>query len=379
MDALLCMSSSSDDDNLENTSKELDRKEGDVSTYHTDDFTKGEHASIKTKSLKRKRNDVIIIDANACTNVPKNILTNKSVTKTPVKPLHPQRNIPHLSGNWCSHIYLSVDYIEKRHMVLLKEWARREIYLFQERLSEYGDGGDAVVEKEECIHISTPLPMSDINSCSDFSSDGGESYDEGPCEAIISSEGTKQNGWHISISRPFYLQLQSIDSFVSDLKDRLSFIAPFRINFHVPSLETDDEKKKASNEVTICPHAEVLVNDQGTRTFLVLPAAATSSTPTAPIINLIGLIDKVVAKYGGQEYYRHPRIHISIASVLGDVRPMLKTTTKSEGNYGLTSGGDRGGISNKTTNASLISVLVNHVHCSFGSCKYVVIPLARYN
>jgi hypothetical protein len=97
----------------------------------------------------------------------------------------------------------------------------------------------------------------------------------------------------VSFSRPFFLQLASIESFQTELRTALSYERAF-------TAQIDKEI--------------LLSNDEETRSFF---GWKLDSSPG--LVRLVREIDAVMIKYKQKQYYNPPIFHISLASIHGKV------------------------------------------------------------
>ena len=121
-----------------------------------------------------------------------------------------------------------------------------------------------------------------------------------------------QSNLHLSLSRPFFLQTASIDSFRRELQLEL-------LHVRALALEFDDDI--------------ILSNDEGTRTFFGWKVADNEY-----LRHIVQKIDSVMLKYQQQVYYSPPIFHVSVASVRGtlpDCRRHLKQHRASESSDAL--------------------------------------------
>ena len=87
----------------------------------------------------------------------------------------------------------------------------------------------------------------------------------------------RRRGLHVSLSRPFYLQLRSIEPFVVDLRRRLAFVQPFLLSFRSfgRSHHHDHDHHDGMDGIMV-PNSStrhkpcVLVNDLRTREYGVI-------------------------------------------------------------------------------------------------------------
>lgn len=219
------------------------------------------------------------------------------------------RSVPHVRGNWAGHVFLRLD--EQG----LHGLARRSISTLQRLLETAGWEGTIV----------SHVPRTTT-----------ESGDDSSCESGSEHAAASPGDLHVSLSRPFYLQLASIQSFVADLKDSLSH-------------------ERAMTLVVGGP--KVLVNDDGTRTFWSRSVEMTQSAR-----RLLHQVDEVMLKYKQPTYYDPPLMHVSLASVPGNVESILSRGLKQ-----LKEESD--------DEEGPILVRVCQVHCTFGTTKEFSIDL----
>jgi len=258
------------------------------------------------------------------------------------------RAVPHTPGNWAGHIFFplaptltsstgssvydaSNRAASRRLHIAAKELIEDFATILVERCREQNDkesGGDDRLGDWEVVSHVDLLPVEQDDSSSDdddeSSSDdaldddsgrsGRQSREVGQNSRTKTVPTTKTNGanesnvpLHISISRPFYLQQQSISSFVEQVRKVLVPYSPMAIALDVNN-------------------PEILVNDERSRSFLTIPAAQ-NSLADAPIVRMIRAIDPVMKRFGHSPYYEEAKVHTSIASVSGDVRGLLMGTS----------------------------------------------------
>ena len=290
------------------------------------------------------------------------------------------RAVPHTPGNWAGHIFFplapsSAGISGSSKYDATNRVASRRLYVAAEELienfattlkercleqkSERGGECNGEVDDMRVVSHLPPLPLEQDDSSSedeeddddgssassdDNSVEGGDRCNEGK----LSQEDPRGRGTdngngrstnhlaplHISLSRPFYLQQQSISSFVEHVRKVLAPHSPIPVTFDLSN-------------------PEILVNDEKTRSFLTIPAA--QSSQNAPIIRMIRSIDTVMKRFGQSEYYEEAKIHTSIASVSGDVRDVLAGTLQ-RGDFEV--GGD-----NRAT------FMLDRVMLTFGTTK----------
>ena len=286
------------------------------------------------------------------------------------------RAVPHTPGNWAGHVFFplaptltssaagsSVYDATNRAASRRLHIAARELIedfatILVERCHEQKDkesGGDDSLGNWGVVSHLTPLPVEQDDSSSDdddeSSSDdpgrsGRQSRDAGQgsrTETVPTTKSAEANGsnvpLHISIARPFYLQQQSISSFVEQVRKVLVPYSPMAIALDVNN-------------------PEILVNGERTRSFLTIPAAQ-NSLGDAPIVRMIRAIDPVMKRFGHSPYYEEAKAHTSIASVSGDVRGLLAGTPYCGDRVDCSSG-----VSKPTQN---ITFMVDRIMLIFGA------------
>jgi Uncharacterised conserved protein len=135
----------------------------------------------------------------------------------------------------------------------------------------------------------------------------------------------------LSLSRPFYLQEASIESFVSILRDRLQYQQAFSL--------------KVPNQ-GMC-----LVNEDRNRSFWALPVETSDD-----LVATVHAVNEALQHFNQLTYYDPPLFHVSVASV-----PLLLpelSTFKDSQCHG----------SNQLP--------VRSICCTFGSTKDIEIPLS---
>lgn len=136
--------------------------------------------------------------------------------------------------------------------------------------------------------------------------------------------------FHLSLSRPFFLQEANIDSFVCSLRDRLQFQSSFSLSVNL--------------------QGRCFVNDERTRSFWAWPVQ-----PTDDLLSTVKHVDEVLKRYDQPLYYDPPRFHISIASVpVTVVNPQELEEKECHG---------------------LVHLNVSAITCIFGTTKISTIPL----
>lgn len=195
------------------------------------------------------------------------------------------RNKPHVTGNWCGHVYISLKQLNEDSYHVLKDQARTTIKQFHKLLLS-----NKVLESEKESEIITIVPFINMRDEESSCSEDNDSVDS------MEEDLDDETSLHISLSRHFYLQHQSIETFLQDLRDRLSLM---------PALIFSSS----------CMKPKILTNDDATRSFLCLELAHKEQERCySQICSLIQAVDSVLKKYGCETYYQSPSVHTSVAS-----------------------------------------------------------------
>ena len=248
-----------------------------------------------------------------------------------------KRNKPHVQGNWAGSLFISfsLDEFSAQTSDELKDFACGKVRLFHEHLVEQAMKRERKKDPNEEIVIVPHLKMNRIDSNFDDDDDGNSSDSDSDEDEDDCNDDSSNAGIHISLVKPFFLQKQSIQPFINDLKQRIGIIHPFSVQFDVNT-----------------KNIEILVNDNSTRSFLTLPVYHDKEA----LRNLVLSIDAVMSKFGLETYYSNPKFHCSIASWKGHHQwindSMSALNAKTQDNE-----------------KKLISFFVRGIHCNFGSTE----------
>lgn len=158
---------------------------------------------------------------------------------------------------------------------------------------------------------------------------------------------------HLSLSRPFFLQQSSIDSFVHSLQQRLSL-------------------ERGTN--LLVKGEKLLVNDNGTRSFW-----CWSLTSNPCVQRILECVNQVMLEYKQSTYYEAPEFHVSLASLPGNVEQLLlerRVATEGESpdaKEGDTASEDESSDDDNTDGPLIVSL--DHVDVTFGTTKSFRIDL----
>lgn len=232
------------------------------------------------------------------------------------------RSKPHVPGNWSGHVYVP---IPASNNTAWKDAINESLVRFQIHLE------DRPQQKQQQDVITTIVSHVD-------------------------------EGLHLSLSRPFVLQLSSISSFVECLQQRLQYLP--------------------TTTLRVSPGKEqILVNDDQTRSFWTWPV---DENPT--LISIIDQINTVLQRYKQAPYYDPPKFHISLASVAGD---LLATAGNNNNNNTISAGNGNNNRKRKapTTSSSsdndhektttVLYLPIRQLQCTFGTTKQYTIHLQQ--
>ena len=333
---------------------------------------------------------------------------------------HFNRSQPHVNGNWSGHLYLNAfernsNSIEEEKLKnaitntlhhFISTLNRRDLIFQRHRQSQ--DFTEA--KQDNCLDLQS---VSNIFSGNTHTSDDNGSsssdknrnvkkvvivshvpmhfnknMDETPqddsssscSESSSSTQSEHYHSLHMSLSRPFYLQEQSMPSFLADLKKILAVKVPNPISVRIPITFTNNNISfTALDMVTssaIIHNAEILSNEEKTRSFLTIPlhtvemvsSRSQTGTPNVGIPYIVSIIDSIMVKYGHDAYYQDPRYHISIASWHYCEEILEKWQDHCQQcNRSMISGGEEG--VSACTPDSLLTIAVRGMHCDFGTIE----------
>lgn len=249
-----------------------------------------------------------------------------------------KRNQEHIQGNWAGHVFMKIPCNagneRSEQEELLHQSLRNTLQYFQQAMDksspslttgkDYCDSTEKVVIVPY-VSIRVPTVQKDnneleIQQSDDLqadSSDSGSELSQSVSDEASASTSTDekeprdhQQALHISLSRQFYLQKQSIHPFLSDLKQRIQIGIPQAIYVRVSTKNCNGTCRGAHQQSQRIMDMEILSNDEKTRSFLTVPVTTCGSE----ISSVVALVDSTMKKYGQKEYYEDPKFHISIAS-----------------------------------------------------------------
>lgn len=279
------------------------------------------------------------------------------------------RSVPHTPGSWASHVFCPIPLVggggryDAHNLAASRRLCGAAMGLVGqfEHLVKAADADAELVS-----HVPSPCDdAEDSDSAGEDDDDKRRKQDHSdsdgdPIESC--SEGYSRGGipteeveiadrpaipLHLSLSRPFYLQQHSIAPFIDRLGRELTFLTP------VPVL-LDPTRP------------EILVNDQKTRTFLSIPVTGGTS---AGVVRMIRIVDEVLVKFGQPVYYKEPRVHVSIASIPGNVNS--KSEDLERWNEVLREQCKNGNHSS----GGAITFMIDRISCTFGNTNHHSFPL----
>jgi hypothetical protein len=181
---------------------------------------------------------------------------------------------PHVRGNWAGHVFVRIPISTARSTAVAG--APEE-----ESDSSSDEDSDTVSSWQSAVSESVAIFRNDLERA-------------GYTGTLVQHEHC-----HLSISRPFYLQVASIDSFVEKLTARLQFCPVTTVRI------------LASNNYNFCDKlsSNILVNDDQTRSFWTWPVV-----PNAALLQIVQSVNAVLQSYNQPVYYDPPHFHVSLAS-----------------------------------------------------------------
>lgn len=201
-----------------------------------------------------------------------------------------ERNAPHVRGNWSGHVFAPLEGL------CTSEWQKQvdlSVETFRGQLEKVGWSGTLF-----------------SHSC---------------------------NALHISISRPFSLQLANIESFQREVGESLSH----------------------ERHMTLRVESQVVLsNDTNTRTFFGWKLAYSRY-----LHRIVNLVDDVMLRYKQESYYDPPLFHITLASIPAGMHEEDLSEIKE-----MLDGGE-------TVDST---VEVHTIRCTFGASKQFTFPLTSY-
>jgi len=190
------------------------------------------------------------------------------------------------------------------------------------------------------------------------------------------------NRLHISLSRPIYLPAPSVDSFLADISSSMTSVhSAARRHGHCNSHKGRTIHLRPQN-------ATIFINDNQTRSFLSIPLSEESSRWAKRL--LLPPIDAAMLRYGQKTYYNEGIMHVSIASVKGNMIPItLKKRRSGDSKESAsaneskirsiplfqTQGCNQLGDEIRNSIPESIPIRLDRIQCDFGKVKNILLPL----
>ncbi|CAH8564063.1 unnamed protein product [Heterobilharzia americana] len=134
-------------------------------------------------------------------------------------------------------------------------------------------------------------------SCPDFHSQLLEVINDSMIQLnLIISDFHFMDSLHLSLSKTWPIYFHWIEKLVCNLRSSISTFEKFYIAFN---------------------NLDILINEEGTRSFVTLVASKESHTTLVPLLNSVS---SCVTAFRGPEYYKDPKFHISFLWFNGNVR-----------------------------------------------------------
>eukprot|EP00903_Cladosiphon_okamuranus_P007575 g7349.t1 len=111
---------------------------------------------------------------------------------------------------------------------------------------------------------------------------------------------------HLSLSKTSVLRAHQIEPFVEGLKEAV--------------------KSSRSFIASVVSGYDVLVNEDKTRSFVCLRVRGGRQM----VLKLIAKVDPLMRRFKQLEYYEDPVVHVSVASVLGDISSYVSSSSEGE-------------------------------------------------
>jgi hypothetical protein len=296
---------------------------------------------------------------------------------------------PHVRGNWAGHVFVRIPISSS---------------------STTSTTGTAA-----------PSDSSDSSSVSADESEADSSWQSAVNESVaMFRDDLERAGYtgtlvphehcHLSLSRPFYLQVASIDSFIQKLTERLQLcpVTTVRIlasnNYkYKDGDDDDDDKSSKSNKQK--QQSNILVNDDQTRSFWTWPVLHQQQS-NAALLQIVQAVNAVLKIYNQPVYYDPPHFHVSLASFVSSASASTQSSTTNTSATAATdmhqdlpkrmqqlatrtsrsndddNVDDKETVANTTTTASSTSIFcfpctIPEIQCTFGTTKSYTIPLLQ--
>jgi hypothetical protein len=249
-----------------------------------------------------------------------------------IESLQTVRSQPHVTGNWSGHVRISLGDCASCHDFDDIDNEEDENVWYQ-----YYELFDFCIDQYAKI-------LSDLGY-------SGKCWKHTPTRTSSSSLPRKydKSQLHVSLSRPFYLQLANIDSFISQLGKRLELI---------PTFDLLQQQSRS-------PSLQILNNDENTRSFLVMPIRSTNCYNNEDLLeSIVQCVNEVLKAYRQPSYPKPALFHISLASWVPAIPPAMAQSASILWQQ-----------QQQSTKAPSFVIPVTKVQCHFGTTKIFDIPL----
>ncbi|CAM9168680.1 unnamed protein product, partial [Pylaiella littoralis] len=214
------------------------------------------------------------------------------------------RRFPHERGNWPTHVFVPVP-----NSAPFKSMAEASVANFRQRLAA------AWRERHGCEGQKGGKKRArDGRRCSDQV--GGSRAENHEPPEVVMNDMNPLGQQHLSLSKTTALRAHHIEPFVQGLKEAV--------------------KSSRSFTASVVAGYDVLVNDDKTRSFVCLRVRGGRQM----VLKLIAKVDPLMRRFKQAAYYKDPVVHVSVASVRGDVSAYV---TSSEEPSGASARGPGGG------------------------------------
>jgi hypothetical protein len=237
------------------------------------------------------------------------------------------RSVPHRKGHWMSHVMIPVP-----SSSISRTCKQKSIERFRRLIQQQQQ------QQQQQQPTSPPPP-------------------HGRTSSIVEHEEL-----HVSLSKEFSLQISQIDPFVLQLSEMVSS-------------NVDPTRLYVSTENEFLLH-----NEERTRSFWCWNVLPTTS-PT--LLHLIQLVDSLLQRYNQPTYHRPPTFHVSVASYAGRIE-MDETNNHDDDDDDDDDADDDddeedadSSVASSSSSSSRTVIPVEHIKCTFGTTKEVLIPLKK--
>ena len=278
------------------------------------------------------------------------------------------RKEPHVIGRWCGHIYLPVLASEE-----LTTLINSEIYKFSkilnQQIHEQKKEGTSCLNQHEQSDVTWIIPHLQIPNknhhdrthcdvtqkdykAKDNDASCSDSYSDSCSDDDDNDDMVPKKGWYVSLSRSLFVASHSVQSFMKQIQLKLDAMPWKPLTVGISTSAT-----------------KLLVNDEETRSFLVIPVVFNDEQ----LHDMLEPINIFLQSYGLPIYDYNPLLfHISIASIKGDIRPYLqKTSYRFHHNQKDDSQRKKIKLNPKfnSDKNDLLFVSFNRIICSFGTVE----------